>query len=96
MNNQQTLFSVRVGRVGFALKALKAYTCYSKLSKERLEESNVCDRGGDLWRIYTEYYLNYKELSERVTNIISMVNISSDEFVAVTEDIYKLIYKCDS
>ena len=96
MNNQQTIFSVRVSKVDFVLKALKAYTYYSKLSKESLEESNAYNRGEDLCGIYTEYYLNYKELSERVKNIISMVNISSDEFVDVTEDIYKLIYKYDS
>ena len=97
MNNQKTLpFSVRVSKVDFVLKALKAYTHYSKLSKQILEEYNACDTEGSLRRIYTGYYLDYKELSKRVTNIISMVNISSDEFVDVTEDIYKLIYKYDS
>lgn len=96
MNNQQTQFSVRVSKVEFVLKALKAYTYYSKVSKQSLEESNAHNRGEDLWRIYTGHYLNYKELSERAMNIISMVNISSDEFVDVTEDIYKLIYKYDS
>lgn len=34
--------------------------------------------------------------TERLKTIINMVNISTDEFVTVTEDIYKLIYKCDS
>lgn len=34
--------------------------------------------------------------TKRLKTIISMVNISPDEFVNVTEDIYKLIYKCDS
>lgn len=37
MNNQQTIFPVRVSKVDFVLKALKAYTYYSKLSKESLE-----------------------------------------------------------
>ena len=96
MNNQQTQFSVRVSKVEFVLKALKAYTYYSKLSKQSLEESNACDTEGNLWRVYTGYYLNYKTLSKRVMNIISMVNTSSDEFVDVTEDIYKLIYNFNS
>ena len=34
--------------------------------------------------------------TERLKTIINMVNISTDEFVTVTEDIYKLIYKCGS
>lgn len=96
MNNQQTQFFVRVGRVEFTLKALKAYTYYSKVSKEYLEESNVHYEDRDLWSIYTGHYLNYERLSKRVMGIISMVNLSSDEFVDVTEDIYKLIYKYDS
>ena len=96
MNNQQTQFSVRVSKVDFVLKALKAYTYYSKLSKQSLEKSITCNTTGELSFKYTENYLNYKRLSKRVTTIINMVNTSSDEFVDVTEDIYKLIYKCDS
>ena len=34
--------------------------------------------------------------ANRLKTIINMVHISSDEFVTVTEDIYKLIYKFDS
>lgn len=34
--------------------------------------------------------------TDRLKTIINMVNISTDEFVTVTEDIYNLIYKCDS
>ena len=40
----------------------------------------------------SKQYLEDKEHSERIMNIINMVSISSDEFVDVTEDIYKLIY----
>ena len=97
MNNQQTLpFSVRVSEVDFVLKALKAYTHYSKLSKQYSTDADKCidDRG--LKSIYREFSSKYSDLSARVMNIISMVNISSDEFVDVTEDIYKLIYKYDS
>ena len=99
MNNQQTLqtqFSVRVGKEDFVLKALKAYTYYSKLSKEYSTDADKCigDRG--LKNIYRGFSSKAFDLSERVKNIIGMVNISSDEFVTVTEDIYKLIYKCDS
>ena len=96
MNNQQSLFSVRVGRVEFVLKALKAYTYYSKLSKECSTDADKCIYDRELKNIYREYSLKAFDLSERVTNIINMVNISSDEFVTVTEDIYKLIYKCES
>ena len=49
----------------------------------------------ELKNIYREYSLKAFDLSERVKNIISMINISSDEFVDVTEDVYKLIYKCE-
>lgn len=36
------------------------------------------------------------EKSQDILSLISMVSISSDKFVTVTEDIYKLIYECDS
>ena len=97
MNNQQTPpFSVRVSKEDFLTKAKEAYEQCSKLSKQSLEKSITCNTTGELSFKYTESYLNYKRLSKRVKNIISMVNISSDEFVDVTEDIYKLIYECGS
>ena len=97
MNNQQTLpFSVRVSKVDFVLKALEAYTYYSKLSKEFSTDADKYIDDRELKNIYREFSSKYSDLSARVKNIISMVNISSDEFVDVTEDIYKLIYKCDS
>ena len=97
MNNQQTLpFSVRVSKADFVLKALKAYTHYSKLSKEYSNYADKCIDDRELKNIYREFSSKSSDLSERVKNIISMVNTSSDEFVDVTEDIYKLIYKCDS
>ena len=95
MNNQQA-FSVRVGRIEFVLKALKAYTHYSKLSKEYSTDADKCIDDRDLKNIYREFSSKAFDLSARVKNIISMVNISSDEFVDVTEDVYKLIYKYDS
>ena len=99
MNNQQTpppQFSVRVSKVDFVLKALKAYTHYSKLSKEYSTYADKCIDDRELKNIYREFSSKSSDISERVKNIISMVNVSSDEFVNVTEDIYKLIYKCDS
>ena len=97
MNNQQTLpFSVRVSKVDFVLKALKAYPHYSKLSKEYSTCADKCIDDRELKNIYREFSSKAFDLSERVKNIIGMVNISSDEFVDVTEDIYKLIYKYDS
>ena len=96
MNNQQTQFSVRVSKVDFVLKALKAYTYYSKLSKEFSTDADNCIGDRELKNIYREFSSKAFGLSARVMNIISMVNISSDEFVDVTEDIYKLIYKYDS
>ena len=71
MNNQQTQFSVRVGKEGFLIKALKAYAYYVKSASPTHN-------------------------TERLKTIINMVNLSSDEFVTVTEDVYKLIYKFDS
>ena len=97
MNNHQTLpFSVRVSKAAFALKALKAYTHYSKVSKEYSTDADKYIDDRELKDVYREYSLKTFDLSARVMNIISMVNISSDEFVDVTEDIYKLIYKYDS
>ena len=97
MNNQQTLpFSVRVSKADFVLKALKAYTYYSKLSKEYSTYADKCIDDRELKNIYREFSSKAFDLSERVKNIIGMVNISSDEFVDVTEDIYKLIYKYES
>jgi len=96
MNNQQTPFSVRVSRVDFAIEAIKALTHYSKLSEQYHKEYKTHFEDRDLRIIYTEHYLNASELSERVKTIISIVSTSPDEFVNVTEDIYKLIYKCDS
>ena len=97
MNNQQTLtFSVRVSKADFVLKALKAYTHYSKLSKQYSTEHGKYIDDRELKSIYREFSSKAFDLSARVMNIISMVNISSDEFVDVTEDIYKLIYKYDS
>ena len=97
MNNQQTLpFSVRVNKIDFVLKAIDAYVYYSKLSKEYSTDADKCIDDRELKNIYREFSSKAFDLSERVKNIISMVNISSDEFVTVTEDIYKLIYKYDS
>lgn len=44
---------------------------------------------------YSSNIDNY-QYTQRVLHTIGMVSISSDEFVDVTEDIYKLIYKCDT
>ena len=97
MNNQQTLpFSVRVSKEDFLTKAKEAYTHYSKLSKEYSTDADKCIYDRELKNIYREFSSKAFDLSKRVKNIIGMVNISSDEFVDVTEDIYKLIYKCDS
>lgn len=89
MNNQQSLFSVRVSKAHFVLKALKAYTHYSKLSKEYSNYADKCIDDRELKNIYREFSSKSSDLSARVKNIINMVNISSDEFVDVTEDIYK-------
>ena len=94
MNNQQTTFSVRVNKEDFLVKAIKAYTHYSKLSKKFSTDADKCIDDRELKNIYREFSSKAFDLSERVKNIISMVNISSDEFVDVTEDIYKLVYKC--
>lgn len=96
MNNQQTQFSVRVRKGDFLVEAIKAYTRYSKLSKEYSTYADKCVDDRDLKSVYREFSSKASELSKRAMNIINMVNISSDEFVDVTEDIYKLIYKCDS
>ena len=96
MNNQQTTFSVRVSKADFVLKTLKAYTHYSKLSKEYSTYADKCIDDRELKDIYREFSSKAFDISERVMNIISMVNMSSDEFVDVTEDTYKLIYKYDS
>ena len=99
MNNQHSLptqFSVRVSKVDFVLKALKAYTYYSKLSKEYSTDADKCIDDRELKNIYREFSSKAFDLSARVKNIISMVNTSSDEFVDVTEDVYKLIYKYNS
>ena len=47
-------------------------------------------------KAYPYYAKSYPHDTKRLKTIIDMVNISTDEFVDVTEDIYKLIYKCDS
>ena len=96
MNNQQTLFSVRVSKEDFLTKAKEAYEQCSKFSKQYSTDADKCIDDRELKNIYREFSSKSSDLSERVKNIISMVNISSDEFVTVTEDIYKLIYKCDS
>ena len=96
MNNQQTQFSVRVSRVDFVIESLKAHTHYSKLYKQYSTEADECLDDSGLKDIYREFPLKAFDLSERVKTIISMVSTSPDEFVTVTEDIYKLIYKCDS
>ena len=96
MNNQQTSFSVRVNKLDFVLKAIDAYIYYSKLSKEYSTDADKCIDDRELKNIYREFSSKAFDLSARVKNIISMVNISSDEFVDVTEDIYKMIYKYDS
>lgn len=54
-----------------------------------------------LFKVLKAYAYYAKSISpiqntERLKTIINMVNLSSDEFVTVTEDIYKLIYKCGS
>lgn len=96
MNNHQTQFSVIVGKEDFVLKAKEAYEYYCKLHNRYLELSNTYYKDRDLYNTYTGYYLNFERLSKRAMNIINMVNLSSDEFVYVTEDVYKLIYKYDS
>lgn len=96
MKNQQTSFSVRVSKGDFLFKALKAYTHYSKLSKEYSTYADKCIDDRELKNIYREFSSKSSDLSKRVMNIINMVNISSDEFVTVTEDIYNLIYKYES
>ena len=92
MNNQQTLFSVRVSKEDFLIKALKACTHYSKLSKQYSTDADKCNDDREIKNIYREFSSKAFDLSARVMNIISMVTISSDEFVEVTED----IYMCDS
>lgn len=96
MNNQQTLpFSVRVIKVDFALKALKAYTYYYKLYEQYSDEVEKCtDINSRCLNI--GIMLNLESSINRLKTLISMVSDSSDEFVDVTEDIYKLIYKCVS
>jgi len=98
MNNQQTpplQFSVRVGRKEFALKAFKAYTYYSKLYEQYSDEVEKCtDINSRCLNI--GIMLNLESSINRLKTLISMVSDSPDEFVTVTEDIYKLIYKCDS
>lgn len=96
MNNQQTPFSVRVSRVDFVTEALKAYTHYSKLDKQYSIDADECVNDSGLKDTYRDFSSKAFELSERVKTIISMVSDSPDEFVNVTEDIYKMIYKCDS
>ena len=96
MNNQQALFSVKVGKEDFLVKAKEAYTHYSKLSKEYSTDADKCIDDRELKNIYREFSSKSSDLSARVMNIINMVNTSSDEFVDVPEDIYKLIYNCDS
>ena len=95
MNNQQA-FSVRVSKEIFLVKAIKSHTHYSKLSKQYSTDADKCIDDRELKNIYREFSSKAFDLSARTMNIISMVNISSDEFVTVTEDIYKLIYKCVS
>lgn len=95
MNNQQTQFSVRVSKVEFSLKALKAYTYYSKLYKQYSDEAEKCtDINSRCLNI--DVMLKLESSINRLKTLISMVSHSSDEFVNVTEDIYNLIYKCDS
>ena len=96
MNNQQTLpFSVRVSKADFVLKALKACTYYSKLYEQYSDEVGKCtDINSRCLNIGV--MLNLESSINRLKTLISMVSDSPDEFVDVTEDIYKLIYKCDS
>ena len=47
-------------------------------------------------KAYHYYAKSSMHNANRLKTIISMASDSPDEFVNVTEDIYKLIYKCDS
>lgn len=97
MNNQQTLpFSVRVSKEDFLIKAKEAYEQYYKVSLQHFVKAKTLSNNNPLVSTQLEQSSKYFELSVRVMNITDMVNIFSDEFVDVTEDIYKLIYKCDS
>ena len=59
MNNQQTTFSVRVSRVDFVLKALKAYTHYAKLSKEYSTDADKCIDDRELKNIYRVFFKGF-------------------------------------
>lgn len=112
MNNHQTTFSVRVNKEDFLVKAKEAYEYYSSNTEVRSEPLlevekqllSICKtscnvkRRTDLFERITRHTSNIEnfEKAQRVIIIISMVSDSSDDFVNVTEDVYKLIYKCDS
>lgn len=112
MNNQQTQFSVRVSKEDFLVKSKETYEDYSSNTEIRSELLlevekqllNLCKtsynvkRRTDLLERITRHTSNIEnfEKVQRVLLVIDMVNISTDEFVDVTEDIYNLIYKCDS
>ena len=60
MNNQHSLptqFSVRVSKEIFLFKALKAYTHYSKLSKQYSTDADKCIDDRELKNIYREFSL---------------------------------------
>lgn len=96
MNNQQTQFSVRVSKVDFLVKAKEAYEQYYKLSLQHFVKAKTISNNNPLIPTQLEHSSKYFGLSVRVMNITDMVNIFSDEFVDVTDDIYTLIYKYDS
>lgn len=112
MNNQQTQFSVRVSKEDFLVKAKEAYEYYSSNTEVRSEPLlevekqflNLCKtsynvkRRTDLLERLSKHTSNIEnfEKAQRVLLVIGMTSMSSDEFVDVTEDIYKLIYKHDS
>lgn len=112
MNNQLTQFSVRMSKGDFLVEAKEAYEYYSSNTEVRSEPLlevekqllNLCKtsynvkRRTDLLERITRHTSNIEnfEKAQRVLFVIGMVDISPDEFVTVTEDIYKLIYKCCS
>ena len=109
---QQKQFSVRVSKEDFLVKAKEAYEYYFVNTEVRSEPLldvekqllSICKtsynvkRRTDLFERITRHTSNIDnfEKAQRVLCVVGMVSISPDEFVTVTEDIYKLIYKYDS
>ena len=91
MNNRQTQFSVRVNKKDFLVNAKESHERYSKLYKRFFDEPDT-----DLRTHNIRIMFKLERDIIRIETLINMVNKSIDEFVTVTDDIYKLIYKCDS